>query len=314
MQIHILGSAAGGGFPQWNCNCPNCDGFRKGTLNARARTQSSIAISEDGVQWILCNASPDIRAQLASFAAMQPARTVRDTGIGAVVLIDSQVDHTTGLLTLREGLPLDVWCTAQVHDDLSSGFPLFPMLRHWNGGLQWREMPCTDEQGFTIPCAPSLRLTAIPLLSNAPPYSPRRDHPHPGDNVGLFIEDTRTGHTVLYAPGLGQPDERILAWMRQADTLLVDGTVWHDDEMLRREVGTKTGQEMGHLAQSGPGGMIEVLDGLSARHKILIHINNTNPILDEDSPERAVLARHGIDVAWDGMHLDLDLDDRGGQP
>lgn len=305
MQIHILGSAAGGGFPQWNCNCRNCSGVRAGTLNALPRTQSSIAISDDGEHWILCNASPDIRAQLAAFAPMQPARRVRDTGIAAILLMDSQVDHTTGLLSLREGCPFDVWCTDQVHDDLSSGFPLFPMLSHWNGGLNWQPMPCGDDTGFTIECAPSLRLTAIPLLSNAPPYSPRRDQPHPGDNVGLFIEDTRSGKTVLYAPGLGQPDERILAWMRRADVLLVDGTVWDDDEMRRCEVGSKTGQDMGHLAQHGPGGMIELLDGLDAERKILIHINNTNPILDEDSPERATLVRHGIEVAWDGMHLDL---------
>ncbi|WP_100640851.1 pyrroloquinoline quinone biosynthesis protein PqqB [Marinobacter salexigens] len=305
MYIHILGSAAGGGFPQWNCNCANCDGFRKGTLNAHARTQSSIAISEDGERWILCNASPDIRAQLASCEAMQPARALRDTGINAVLLFDSQVDHTTGLLTLREGLPLDVWCTAQVKDDLSSGFPLFPMLKHWNGGLNWREVPASEFSSFTIPCAPSLKLTAIPLLSNAPPYSPRRDNPHPGDNIGIFIQDTRTGQNVLYAPGLGQTDARILSWMRKADVLMVDGTVWHDDEMIRQEVGTKTGQDMGHLAQSGPGGMIEVLDTMPAKRKILIHINNTNPILNEDSPERAQLAEHGIEVAWDGMQIEL---------
>lgn len=305
MYIHVLGSAAGGGFPQWNCNCANCDGFRKGTLKASARTQSSIAVSEDGEHWILFNASPDIRAQLASFPAMQPCRAVRDTGISAVLLIDSQVDHTTGLLTLREGLPLDVWCTEQVHEDLSGGFPLFRMLEHWNGGLNWREIPASENESFTIPCAPSLRLTAIPLLSNAPPYSPRRDNPHLGDNIGVFLEDTRTGQTVLYAPGLGEPDERILDWMRKADVLLVDGTVWHDDEMIRQEVGTKTGQDMGHLAQSGPGGMIEVLDTMPARRKILIHINNTNPILDENSAERAELLRHGIEVAWDGMHVEV---------
>lgn len=305
MHIHVLGSAAGGGFPQWNCNCHNCAGIREGTLSAQPRTQSSIAFSEDGEHWVLCNASPDIRAQLASFAPMQPARAIRDTGIDAIVLMDSQVDHTTGLLSLREGCPFDVWCTEQVHDDLSSGFPLFTMLGHWNGGLAWKRMPADDAESFYIGCAPSLRLTAIPLLSNAPPYSPRRDNPHPGDNVGLFIEDTRTGTTVLYAPGLGQPDERILGWMKRADVLLVDGTVWRDDEMLRCEVGTKTGQEMGHLAQSGPGGMIELLDTMPAERKILIHINNTNPILDEDSPERAELGQHGIEVAWDGMHLDL---------
>lgn len=307
MKIHVLGSAAGGGFPQWNCNCSNCDGFRKGSLQAQSRTQSSIAVSEDGERWILINASPDIRAQLAFFPAMQPARARRDTGISAVVLIDSQVDHTTGLLTLREGLPLDVWCTSQVHEDLSSGFPLFRMLEHWNGGLHWKPMPASEAgpEPFTIPCAPSLKLTAIPLSSNAPPYSPRRNNPHPGDNVGVFLEDTATGLAVLYAPGLGVPDSRILEWMRKADVLMVDGTVWHDDEMIRQEVGTKTGQDMGHLAQSGPGGMIEILDGMPARRKILIHINNTNPILNERSPERAELERHGIEVAWDGMHIEL---------
>jgi len=307
MYLQVLGSAAGGGFPQWNCNCANCDGLRKGTINARARTQSSIAVSEDGERWILINASPDIRAQLASFPAMQPARALRDTGIEAVVLMDSQVDHTTGLLTLREGLPLDLWCTAQVHDDLSSGFPLFPMLAHWNGGLHWREIPLDERapEAFVVPCAPHLKLTAIPLLSNAPPYSPRRDQPHPGDNIGIFIEDTRTGDTVLYAPGLGKPDSNILQWMRQADVLMVDGTVWHDDEMIRQKVGTKTGQAMGHLAQSGLGGMIEILGSMPARRKILIHINNTNPILNEDSDERAQLNQHGIEVAWDGMHIDL---------
>ena len=305
MQIRILGSGAGGGFPQWNCNCRNCAGFRAGTLNARARTQSSIAISDDGECWILFNASPDIRAQLADFPAMQPGRSLRDTGISAIVLMDSQVDHTTGLLSLREGLPLDVWCTSQVHSDLSTGFPLFEMLRHWNGGLNWQAIEPNEDAAFTIPCAPTLALTAIPLLSNAPPYSPRRDQPHPGDNIGLFIEDSVSGQSVLYAPGLGQPDDRIKAWMARADVLLVDGTVWHDDEMIRQEVGTKTGQQMGHLAQAGPGGMIELLDTLPGARKILIHINNTNPILDEASPERAELAAHGIEVAWDGMHIHL---------
>ncbi|MFX4681848.1 MBL fold metallo-hydrolase, partial [Acinetobacter baumannii] len=125
MHIRILGSAAGGGFPQWNCNCRNCDGLRRGALNARARTQSSIALSDDGVHWILCNASPDIRAQIEGFPALQPARRIRDTGIAAVVLMDSQIDHVTGLLMLREGCPLPVWCTDMVHQDLTTGFPVF---------------------------------------------------------------------------------------------------------------------------------------------------------------------------------------------
>ncbi len=303
MFIQILGSAAGGGFPQWNCNCVNCAGLRNGSLRAKARTQSSIAISDDGENWILCNASPDIRAQLESFPKLQPARGPRDTAIGAIILLDSQIDHTTGLLTLREGCPHEVWCTEMVHQDLSTGFPLFKMLEHWNGGLRWN--PITLEGSFTIATCPNLNITPIPLRSSAPPYSPHRNDPHPGDNIGLLIEDRKTGGTLFYAPGLGQVSPELLELMRSADCLLVDGTLWRDDEMRVREVGTKLGSEMGHLHQSGPGGMIEVLDGMPAARKILIHINNTNPILDEDSAERAVLDEHGIEVSFDGMSIEL---------
>lgn len=304
MHIQILGSAAGGGFPQWNCNCRNCAGLRAGTLNAEARTQSSIALSDDGVNWVLCNASPDIRAQIEAFPALQPARRLRDTAIAAVLLMDSQIDHVTGLLTLREGCPHSVWCTEMVHQDLTSGFPLFTMLQHWNGGLAWNPI-ALDGEPFTIPACPGLRFTAIALRSSAPPYSPHRGNPHPGDNIGLFVEDLRTGGSLFYAPGLGQVDEALLGWMRRADCLLVDGTLWRDDEMRLCEVGDKLGSEMGHLPQSGPGGMLEVLDGLQGKRRVLIHINNTNPILDADSAERAELDARGIELARDGMAIRL---------
>ncbi|MBA1248838.1 pyrroloquinoline quinone biosynthesis protein PqqB [Pseudomonas luteola] len=303
MYIQILGSAAGGGFPQWNCNCPNCRGVRDGSLRAQPRTQSSIALSDDSVNWILCNASPDIRAQLQSFAPMQPGRALRDTGIGAIILLDSQIDHTTGLLSLREGCPHEVWCTDMVHQDLTTGFPLFNMLEHWNGGLRWNRIELEDS--FVIPSCPNLRFTPLPLRSAAPPYSPHRFDPHPGDNIGLIVEDLLTGGKLFYAPGLGQVDNALLAKMAEADCLLVDGTLWEDDEMQRRGVGTRTGREMGHLAQNGPGGMLEVLDQLTSPRKVLIHINNTNPILDEDSPERAEVERRGVEVAWDGMSIEL---------
>ncbi|MVW75450.1 pyrroloquinoline quinone biosynthesis protein PqqB [Pseudomonas xionganensis] len=304
MHIQILGSAAGGGFPQWNCNCRNCRGVRDGSLRAQPRSQSSIALSDHGSEWILCNASPDIRSQLAAFPALQPARKLRDTAIAGIILLDSQIDHCTGLLTLREGCPHQVWCTEMVHQDLSSGFPLFTMLSHWNGGLQ-HQLICLDCEPFSIAACPELAITAVPLLSSAPPYSPHRGNPHPGDNIGLFVEDMRTGGSLFYAPGLGQMDKQVLAWMARADCLLVDGTLWRDDEMQVCEVGDKLGSEMGHLPQSGPGGMLEVLDGLPGKRKILIHINNTNPILDLDSPERAELDARGIEVAFDGMSIDL---------
>lgn len=163
MYIQILGSAAGGGFPQWNCNCANCKGYRDGTLRATARTQSSIALSDDGEHWILCNASPDIRAQLQAFAPMQPARALRDTGIDAIVLLDSQIDHTTGLLSLREGCPHKVWCTDMVHQDLTTGFPLFTMLSHWNGGLTWNRIEL--EGSFVIDACPNLRFTPSPCAA-----------------------------------------------------------------------------------------------------------------------------------------------------
>jgi len=306
MKIHVLGSAAGGGFPQWNCNCRNCTGVRRGTINARTRTQSSIAVSANGEDWILFNTSPDIRAQLESFAPMQPARQIRDTGISAIVLMDSQIDHTTGLLMLREGCPHQVWCTDMVKQDLSSGFPIFNMLEHWNGGLNWNQIPITEgENSFEIPQVKGLKLTAVPLLSSAPPYSPHRNDPHPGDNIGMLIEDLASGKTLFYAPGLGQIEPHLRPIMEQADLLLVDGTIWSEDELITTGVGDKLGTAMGHLPQSGSGGMIEYLDTLERPRKVLIHINNTNPILDEDSAEHAEVKAHGIEIAFDGMSIEL---------
>jgi len=302
MRIQILGSAAGGGFPQWNCHCQNCDGLRKGRIRAKARTQSSIALTDNGKQWILCNASPDIRVQLAAFPVLAQADGLRGSRIAAVVLLDAQIDHCTGLLSLREGLPLPVYCTAPVHQDLSSGFPLFPMLSHWNGGLQ--HCPIEPQQPFQIAACADLRFTAIALASNAPPYSPRRDHPLPGDNIGLWVEDRQSGKTLFYAPGLGQVDETVFALMQQADCLLVDGTFWRDDEMQAQGLGTASGRQMGHLPQSGEGGMLDWLKQVDGR-KILIHINNTNPILDEDSAERFELNECGVEVAYDGLSIEL---------
>ncbi len=304
MRIHVLGSAAGGGFPQWNCNCSNCHGLRRGEIKATARTQSSIAISGDGVGWVLMNASPDIRTQLEAFPAMQSARAIRDTGIVGIVLMDSQIDHTTGLLILREGKPLDIYCSDMVHQDLTTGNPLFNILGHFCG-VNWHDIPLDEGDDFVVEGVEQLRFHAVPLDSKAPPYSPHRHDPHLGDNIGIWVEDCRTEKRLFYAPGLGHIDDRLRAYLAASDCLLIDGTFWRDDELIEAGIASKRAQDMGHLAQSGPGGMISVLSALERPRKILIHINNTNPILNEDSPERATLADAGIEVAYDGMDIEL---------
>jgi pyrroloquinoline quinone biosynthesis protein B len=303
MKIRVLGAGAGGGFPQWNCNCNNCRRIRRGEMSGKTRTQSSIAVSTDHRNWLLINASPDIRAQLEAFPAIQPKEGVRDTGIRAILLIDSQIDHTTGLLMLREGKPLDIYCTEMVRQDLTTGFPVFNMLSHYCT-VNHHLVP-TDGGSFMIPGIDDLRFYTQALKSKAPPYSPHRQDPHDGDNIGLIVEQISTGKKLFYSPGLGEIEPHVMDAMQAADCVMVDGTFWTDDEMCTQQISQKRAREIGHLPQSGEGGMIEVLNGIGKARKILIHINNTNPILDEDSDERKILDAAGIEVAFDGLEIDL---------
>jgi pyrroloquinoline quinone biosynthesis protein B len=304
MRILVLGSGAGGGFPQWNCNCPNCAGLRNGSTTLRARTQSSLAINDGGDDWVLINASPDLRVQIESSPALQPARAVRDTAIAAVVIVDAQIDHSTGLMTMREHTKrLPVYCTPSVHSDLTSGYPLLTVLEHFCG-VDWHPIDAIAGVSFQVPELPGIELHPIPIPGEAPPYSPRRHQPALDDTIGLSFLDRGSGQRCFYAPGLGGWTPGVVAEAEKADCVLIDGTLWKDDELAARGAANKTGQEMGHLAQSGEGGMLDRLSRFDAR-KILIHINNTNPILDEKSPERARLDAAGIEVAYDGMEIDL---------
>jgi len=300
MKIVVLGSAAGGGFPQWNCNCRQCAGVRNGTLRATARTQSSIAVSANGTDWVLINASPDILTQIRTTPALQPARAPRDSGIAAVMLMDAQIDHVTGLLMLREGRELPLYCTAQVWRELNDGLPLARVLSHYCG-VDRHALPL--DGSVHVPGIDGIRFTPLALTSKAPPYSDHRNDPHPGDNIGLLIEDDTSGKSVFYAPGLGAIEPHVEAALHRADCVLVDGTFWRADEMIELGLSHKTAADMGHLPHAGAGGMIAVLDAIGTRRKVLIHINNTNPILDDDSEQRALLARHGIEVAFDGMEI-----------
>ena len=306
MRVTVLGSAAGGGFPQWNCNCRNCAGVRSGAVRARARTQSSIFVRGDAAtDGILFNASPDILEQIRSHPALQPARALRDTAIAGVVLVDAQVDHATGLFMLRErGGRLPVWCTDAVDADLRGANPIFDVLAHYCGVDRHRV--ALDGTPFAVRGAAGLALRALPLRGKAAPYSPHRAQAQPGDNIGVTVIDDAHGASLFYAPGLAEVTPAVFDAMANADAVLVDGTFWTDDEMIALGLSTKRAREIGHLAQSGPGGMLEWLARLPGRtRRCLIHVNNTNPILDEDSPERAVLARAGVEVCEDGMELAL---------
>ena len=302
----MLGSAAGGGFPQWNCNCHNCSGVRNGTLRAVRRTQSSIAVcGRDPAAWVLVNASPDILAQLRAHPDLQPARAPRDSAIAAIVLVDGQIDHTTGLFMLRESSrPLPVWCTDAACADLTGGNPILGVLQHYCGVE--RHILTPDGRAFTIDTVAGIVWRALAVPGKPAPYSPHRESPTAGDNVALVMRDAVTQRAAVYAPGLGSMQEDVWRAMQDAACVLIDGTFWTEDEMIALGFSRKRAREIGHLPQSGNGGMLEWLQQLpQATRRILIHVNNTNPILDEDSPERAQLTRHGVEVAWDGMEVEL---------
>ena len=195
-------------------------------------------MSENGIDWILINASPDIRAQLASFPAMQPGRRLRNTAIKAVVLVDAQLDHSTGLLFLREGEKLNVYCTLSVQEDLMRGMPIFPLLQHYCG-VEVHTIPLENRSSFAVMGAEYLQFTAIPLSGKAPPYSPHRQDPHLGDNIALMIVDRRTQKSLFYAPGIATITPEIKAYLAKADCILVDGTFWTEDEMITAGVGNK---------------------------------------------------------------------------
>ena len=288
MQVLILGAGAGGGFPQWNCHCENCKGARQQTIKTIPRTQSSIAVSVDGNKWVLINASPDLREQINSHPQLWPEEHVaRGTRISSIVLTDSQIDHTTGLLTLREGLPLPVYCTDVVKEDLTTSFPLFTVLKHWHGGLHQRSISTDFNHTFVPEGADGLLFQPVVLESNAPPYSTYRDNIVPGNNIGLKITDTQTGHVLFYAPGCMQANDTV------------------NEEMIEYGFSQKLGTQMGHMPVNGENGAIALLNRFNVKRKVLIHINNTNPVLNEDSSAFHALQEQNIELAYDGMQIEV---------
>ena len=311
MRVIVLGSAAGGGLPQWNCGCAQCADARQRGVH---RTQSSLVVSADGERWVLLNASPDVGAQLAAHRALWP-RGGRDTPLRAVVLTDGEIDHTLGLVLLREhAARLPVYAPAAVTALLQDAWPLFPVLSAY-AGVDPRLLPddggsvaLTDAAG--VPLGISTRVA--PVARRAPRFAGARASVGGAAGasagafaVGLRLVDERTGGVLAYVPTAGAVDAAVRQVAQGADLLLFDGTFWSDDELRRAGVDAPTAREMGHLPVDGPGGSAELLPPLGAKRTLLIHVNNTNPLLHPTGPERAVLARRGIAVAEDGMTFEL---------
>ena len=297
MWVRVLGAAAGGGFPQWNCSCPQCRAVRDGSRPCRSRTQSSVAVSADYRRWILLNASPDIRAQIESFPALHP-RGIRDSPLQAVLLTDAELDHTLGLLLLREADDIEIHATAAVHETLLEGTSLLQTLGAYTN-VEWRPV----STGTEVSLADGLSYQAFDVPTN------KRARFGTGDGeesvVGYRITDESTGRTLVYLPGAQELTASVLARLEGCTGLLLDGTCWQDDELIRLGIAGKTSREMGHLPISGADGSLEQLAPLPIERKIFIHINNTNPILLEDAPERRIVEEHGLEVAADGLELEF---------
>jgi pyrroloquinoline quinone biosynthesis protein B len=295
--VRVLGSAAGGGFPQWNCACPGCRAVRDGSRPARPRTQSSIAVSADGREWFLFNASPDIRVQLESFPALRPAAD-RTVPLRAVLLTDAELDHTLGLLLVREGHGVELHATEAVHDTLRDGSSLLRTLEAYCP-VVWRPVI----PGADVPLADGLwyRAFDVPTTKRAR-FGPTAGTAGKGRVVGYRLTDERTGRALVYLPS-AQELTGVLDQLDDCACLLVDGTCWRDDELIGLGLAGKTAREMGHLPIDGPGGSLARLAPLPIGRTIYTHINNTNPILLEDSPERRVVEQHGMEVAVDGLEL-----------
>jgi pyrroloquinoline quinone biosynthesis protein B len=298
MWVRVLGSAAGGGFPQWNCTCPPCRAVRDGSRPARPRSQSSVAVSADRKQWFLLNASPDVQTQIEGFPALHPDGE-RHVPLRAVLLTDAELDHTLGLLLLREGRGLDVHATEAVHDVLCHGTGLLRVLGAYCP-VRWH--PVDPGAGGEVQLAGGLSYQAFDVPTAKRARFGAQDAP--GRVVGYRLSQDGAG-TLVFLPCLPELTGPIRAELDGCAALLVDGTCWQDDELIRLGLAGKTARDMGHLPISGPGGSLAGLASLPIGRTIYTHINNTNPILLEDSAERRMLADHGVEVAADGLELQI---------
>jgi pyrroloquinoline quinone biosynthesis protein B len=310
MLIKVLGSAAGGGFPQINCNCRNCADARAGKPGLQSRTQSSLAVSRDGRGWALLNASPDLRQQVGATPELAPPGQTgsRESPIKAVVLTNGDVDHLAGLLSLREGFSFRIYATERVLATLADS-KIFNVLDsrlvervHLPVG---RPVPLAGggaTLGLTLEAFPVPGKVALYLEDpTAGPGLGTRE----GDTIGLRISDPESGAAFHYIPGCAAVDTALADRLRAAPLVFFDGTLYDDQEMIAQGLSSKTGQRMGHISMSGTDGSIAAFNGLGVRRRIFVHMNNSNPALRDDSPERRAVEAAGWEVAFDGMEIRL---------
>ncbi len=304
MLIRVLGSAAGGGFPQWNCGCPNCRGVRSGDLRATARSQECVAVSADGDRWFLLNCSPEIRQQIESFPPLHP-RGPRHSPIAAILLTNGDLDHCLGLLSLRESHPLVVYATDRLRRGFTDGNVLYRTLDRFPGQVTWRalhlgrEAELADVEGRPA----GLLVEAVAVPGKLPIHLETGAAPDPADSVGFRIRERATGRVLAYLSGVGAVSDAVRRAVEGADCVFFDGTFWSADELPGLGLGTKRAEDMAHLPIGGPEGSLARLNGMTARRRIFIHLNNTNPLLRDDSPERAHVEAAGWEVARDGMEV-----------
>jgi pyrroloquinoline quinone biosynthesis protein B len=310
MRIRVLGSAAGGGFPQWNCNCPNCAAVRAGKPGFRARTQNAIAVSSNGRDWVLFNASPDLREQINAAPALQPApgAPMRYSPLKGVVVTGADVDFLSGLLHLREQQPFSVYASDRVLATLSEN-SMFNVLdpkfvkRHELALDTVTNLQGPDGAiGLTIESFDVPGKVALYLENEAggPGFGTHR-----GDNIAYKISDPARGRHFFYIPSCAKVDERLAARIKGAPLVVFDGTLYTDDEMIKMGLMPKTCTRMGHMYMSGPGGSVEAFKDLGVTRKIYVHINNSNPVLDDNSEERRAVEAAGWEVGFDGMEVRL---------
>ena len=337
MKVKVLGAAAGGGFPQWNCRCANCQRRRLGTFAGPARTQAQLAVSADGQRWTLLNASPDLRAQIEATPALWPTDGTRNTPISSIILTSAEVDQALGLLLLREFQPLEIYAAPTIRRILTEDNSMFGVLRRFEGQAVWHDIH--PGNGFVLPGG--LRCEAISANGHFPGFVDERRFEGADANeavLGLIVssnEDAQNGLAAdtresrvppsagaagsglcasstgggagkfAFLPGVPFIPDAWLGWLETCTAIFFDGTFWADDELIRVLGTAKTAREMGHLPVSGPEGTLDRLSALKGPRKIFLHINNTNPMLDEDGPEWKQARDAGWEVARDGLELEL---------